>query len=101
MTVNTTAITLWDHILVAAMMDTFLIGMDYNAMVRKYVMYQSYYCSCFPLLDIDECSLQLDECEQVCVNLDGSYTCECYEGYAIVSNRYYTCEGKPCRYYMH
>ena len=38
MTVNTTAITLWDRILVAAMMDTFLIGMDYNAMVRKYVM---------------------------------------------------------------
>ena len=57
--------------------------------------------SCFPLLDIDECSLQLDECEQVCINLDGSHTCECNEGYAIVSNRYYACEGKPCRYYIH
>ena len=34
MNVNTIAITLWDHILVAVMMDTVLIGMDYNAMVK-------------------------------------------------------------------
>ena len=34
MNVSTFAITLWDHILVAVMMDTVLIGMDYNAMVK-------------------------------------------------------------------
>ena len=33
MNVITTATTLWDRILVVAMMDTFLIEMGYNAMV--------------------------------------------------------------------
>lgn len=43
------------------------------------------------LLDIDECTLELDSCEQICINLDGSYTCECNEGYDV--SRTFMCEG--------
>ena len=50
--------------------------------------------------DIDECALEMDQCEQVCVNLNGSYSCECNEGYEVVSGRYYACEGK-LSHYMH
>ena len=45
------------------------------------------------ITDIDECALELDQCEQICVNLNGSYTCECSDGYQTVTGRYYACEG--------
>ena len=45
------------------------------------------------LIDVDECALLLDECEQVCVNLGGSYTCACNEGYEISNSNIYTCQG--------
>ena len=44
-------------------------------------------------LDIDECVLLLDQCEQVCGNIDGAYTCECNEGYEISDSNYYACQG--------
>ena len=43
--------------------------------------------------DVDECSLGMNQCQQMCVNLNGSYSCECNEGYAVVPGRYYACEG--------
>ena len=36
--------------------------------------------------DIDECSTGDNECEQMCVNNHGSYSCECGDGYALDSN---------------
>ena len=33
--------------------------------------------------DIDECSLNTDNCSQICNNTEGSFNCECYEGYAL------------------
>ena len=32
-------------------------------------------------VDIDECTLNIDDCDQLCVNDNGSYHCECYDGY--------------------
>ena len=32
-------------------------------------------------LDIDECVINADDCDQLCVNDLGSYHCECYTGY--------------------
>lgn len=34
------------------------------------------------LLDIDECQ-DPDACSQLCVNLEGSYKCECEEGFQL------------------
>ncbi|XP_051873390.1 mucin-4-like [Pristis pectinata] len=33
--------------------------------------------------DLDECQVNTDTCEQICINVFGSYNCSCNEGYAI------------------
>ncbi len=48
-----------------------------------------------PLLytDVDECnSTSLNNCSQVCVNTEGSYTCDCEAGYRLAADLI-TCEG--------
>ena len=32
-------------------------------------------------LDVNECKMNIDDCDQLCVNDLGSYHCECYTGY--------------------
>ena len=41
-------------------------------------------------LDVDECFEGSSNCTQLCVNVDGSYKCNCSSGYALNSN------GKDC-----
>ncbi|MCH9664554.1 MAG: hypothetical protein K0U41_01755 [Gammaproteobacteria bacterium] len=43
-------------------------------------------------VDIDECSLNANLCHQICTNTDGSYTCECNEGYQLMDDGF-NCEG--------
>ena len=45
------------------------------------------------LLDINECSTLRDNCEQVCINTNGSYFCSCNNGY-ILQNDNQSCIGK-------
>ncbi|XP_078660702.1 uncharacterized protein LOC144905152 [Branchiostoma floridae x Branchiostoma belcheri] len=33
--------------------------------------------------DIDECLRQTEDCDQVCVNIPGTYRCACYEGFVL------------------
>ena len=40
-----------------------------------------YFC-----LDIDECTAGTHDCDQVCTNTDGSFTCSCNSGYTLDSN---------------
>jgi hypothetical protein len=42
------------------------------------------------LLDIDECSLKRDGCEQSCRNSPGNFSCLCSQGYVLSNN------GKNC-----
>ncbi|XP_019376214.1 PREDICTED: matrilin-3, partial [Gavialis gangeticus] len=37
--------------------------------------------------DVDMCALGTHDCEQVCVSTDGSYTCDCYEGFTLNPDR--------------
>lgn len=37
-------------------------------------------------IDIDECSEGSHDCEQMCINTHGSYTCSCDEGYEALNN---------------
>ena len=46
---------------------------------------------CDLLADIDECSTDDYNCGQKCVNTEGSYVCDCWEGYALNS------DGRTCR----
>ena len=41
---------------------------------------------CTYSIDIDECSLNTDNCEHSCVNTVGSYTCTCETGYKLSSD---------------
>ena len=50
-----------------------------------------YVYTCTLLIDINECSLFV--CNQICVNTQGSYTCDCNIGYQF-KNDNSTCEGK-------
>ena len=45
-----------------------------------------------PLSDMDECTLGINECNQDCVNTEGSYLCSCFAGYHLMSNQK-TCVG--------
>ena len=51
---------------------------------------------CVTYLDIDECELGLDDCDDPrvadCINIPGSFTCICKTGYTG-SGRNGTCEG--------
>ena len=48
--------------------------------------------SCY--LDIDECSNDtLNNCEQICRNTPGNYTCDCHSGYTLNDNQV-TCKRK-------
>ena len=46
-----------------------------------------------PLVDIDECAEDLDNCAQYCTNTIGSYHCSCGSCYRLASNRY-SCDSK-------
>ena len=41
---------------------------------------------CLYIVDVDECDLNIDDCDQLCVNDVGSYHCECYIGYFRENN---------------
>ena len=40
----------------------------------------------FVTLDIDECETGADDCEQICLNLEGSFECSCSDGYELDEN---------------
>lgn len=42
--------------------------------------------------DMNECELGTDECTQRCTNTEGSYTCQCNDGYTLDSDMK-TCTG--------
>ena len=35
---------------------------------------------------MDECETGADDCEQICLNLEGSYECSCSDGYELDEN---------------
>ena len=53
--------------------------------------------SLFYLTDIDECTTnnqaERDQCSQLCVNTEGSYICQCHDGYRLSADGR-SCEGE-------
>ena len=52
---------------------------------------KSFFMFCQCTVDVDECSLRMNDCEQLCVNTNGSYECDCDSGYNLSDGR--NCEG--------
>ncbi|KAJ8321184.1 hypothetical protein KUTeg_001309 [Tegillarca granosa] len=44
-------------------------------------------------LDINECKAGNHECQQICVNTHGGYTCKCYDGFQMINKTH--CEFCP------
>ena len=54
----------------------------------------NYICTLYKIIvDVNECTLNIDDCDQLCVDDIGSYHCECYTGYFRDNNSAY-CVGK-------
>ena len=88
-TVINTVLTLKVAITVAVMMDMYWLIMDLIVTVSIC----STTCLIFSLLiDIDECVDNNGGCHQLCNDTDGSYECDCYEGYQLLPDDV-TCEG--------
>ena len=51
-----------------------------------------YFCASFPI-DINECSLNSDGCDQLCTNTLGSFQCSCNSGYSLNVDGI-TCSGR-------
>ena len=52
------------------------------ALTNSYMLLSVYAC-----IDIDECAFVIERCQQhTCVNTEGSFYCECNEGYVLDSN---------------
>ena len=43
-------------------------------------------------VEVNECSLNTDNCEQECTNFDGGFRCGCYEGFSLNSDQI-SCSG--------
>jgi len=50
------------------------------------------------LTDVDECSYE-HPCSQDCMNILGSFKCECYEGYELAKNSTTECIGMLMFYF--
>ncbi|XP_019853361.1 PREDICTED: uncharacterized protein LOC105313106 isoform X2 [Amphimedon queenslandica] len=46
--------------------------------------------------DIDECSMNIDDCYHSCINTNGSYYCECMSGFRLLANGTYCEEIDEC-----
>ena len=49
-------------------------------------------------IDTNECDINNGGCEYDCQNTEGSYECECKEGYQLADDKH-SCEGK-CKLYV-
>ena len=81
---------------VHAILATLSPSMDSTAWVRETVkssmMHYKINVPLVSMVDIDECSLDIDLCQQNCMDTVGSYTCSCNTGYHLESDGF-TCGG--------
>ncbi len=58
-----------------------------DVMVRQSDIIEYPTSASYPFLDINECLEGTHDCEQNCINTDGSYTCSCNPGFVINADR--------------
>ena len=45
-------------------------------------------------VDLNECEMETDECQQLCRNNNGSYSCDCNDGFYLDTNDNRSCLSK-------
>ena len=53
--------------------------------VRHFFMYTLILYNQFWKTDVDECA-GINDCQQVCINTVGSFTCNCFDGFTFTSD---------------
>ena len=46
--------------------------------------------------DVSECTNGNNACNHICINTVGSYYCDCYTGYHLISNQRYCIDTNEC-----
>lgn len=97
MAVHKTVLTLMDYTLAAVILDTVLAVMDIPAMVLDTLMHCAPTCldsfTYYYYTDINECREGTHLCNQTCTNTNGSYICQCQEGFRL-DNDGMECNGR-------
>ena len=63
--------------------------------VKNFYVYGISTHSPIPYTDINECSTGTSDCQQFCINTNGSYYCDCETGYTL-KNDNTSCDGMHC-----
>ena len=61
--------------------------------ITAQVQYANFIIVQYNAADINECTSNNGNCEHICINTNGSYSCSCYNGYSLDMNRK-NCTGK-------
>ncbi len=93
MAVMISATTLLDHTPVTATQDIDLLLMEENVICNAPLLFARVGSPLSPGDDIDECSEMPQNCDQVCTNTEGSFTCGCEAEYVLDSDGT-SCSGK-------
>ena len=72
----------------------YAIGASVSSLHRESANSLIYMCVCI-VSDINECVENRDNCEQLCFNRAGAFTCSCRPGYQLDSDGR-SCTGKYC-----
>ena len=75
-----------------ALVSVVILEMAFSVQV-SYAFSVSYPVLILLLIDIDECAMDTDRCDQNCINTPGRFICNCSEGY-LINEDGYTCDGE-------
>ena len=77
------------HVLVSVV----TLEMAFSVQVRYTFLFVSYPVLIPLFVDIDECAMNTDGCDQQCINTLGSFMCNCSEGY-LINDDGFSCDGE-------
>ena len=77
---------------VVVIRDTVLMIMDIHAMVSLKIEVLLIEMLLISILDINECAGNQHQCDHICFNNNGSYSCGCRNGYRLIEDGR-TCHG--------
>ena len=70
-----------------------MMVMAFSVPVSCSMVYCLISCLSVMIVDINECLLDTNGCDQGCINTPGSFLCNCFEGY-VLNEDGYACDGE-------